>query len=92
MSEASKKKLSESRLGLKLSDEVRLKRNIKERETKLRNKSFAKSKPEDELYEKLKEIYGNDNVLRNYRDKQRYPFNCDFYIKSSDMFIECNYF
>lgn len=34
--------------------------------------------------------YGKDNVLYQYKDKERYPFYCDFYIKSEDLFIELN--
>lgn len=48
--------------------------------------SFKKSKPEDECYKLLKEKY--PDVIRQYRDKNRYPFNCDFYIPSKDLFIE----
>lgn len=53
---------------------------------------FNKSKVEDELYEKLCNEYGEENVMRQYRDEIRYPFNCDFYIKSEDKFIELNRF
>lgn len=34
-------------------------------------------------------IYGPDDVFRNYIDI-RYPYRCDFYIKSKDLFIELN--
>ena len=33
--------------------------------------------------------YGIDNVKRQYSDS-RYPFACDFYIPSEDLFIEFN--
>ena len=33
--------------------------------------------------------YGEDDVIRQYRD-DRYPFDCDFYIPSEDLFIEIN--
>jgi hypothetical protein len=62
----------------------------KEYETKKRNNSFNTSKPEEEYYIKLCEEYGKHNVLRQFRDS-RYPFNCDFYIKSEDLFIELHY-
>ena len=29
-------------------------------------------------------------MRRQYRDKIRYPFRCDFYIPSEDLFIEAN--
>lgn len=34
------------------------------------------------------EIFGCDNVIYQYRDELRYPFNCDFYVKNLDYFIE----
>lgn len=59
-------------------------------ETKRKNKSFNTSQPEEDLYEKLKLQYSEDDIVRQYRDS-RYPYNCDFYIKSEDLFIELNY-
>lgn len=53
------------------------------------NNSFKKSKDEEELYIKLCEQYGKENIIRQYSD-ERYPFNCDFYVKSEDLFIEVN--
>lgn len=53
------------------------------------NNTFNTSKPEEEYYEKLKSEYGEDNVIRYYSD-ERYPFVCDFYIPSEDLFIEYN--
>lgn len=57
--------------------------------TKARNKSFNISKAEDCYYLQLCEQYGKENILRQYKDP-RYPFNCDFYVKSQDLFIEFN--
>lgn len=54
------------------------------------NNSFNKSNPEEEYYNQLITLYGKDGVVRQYSDN-RYPFNCDFYIPSEDLFIECNY-
>ena len=51
------------------------------------NNSYGKSKEEDKCYELL--IIKFNDVKRQYRDK-RYPFNCDFYIPSLDLFIEYN--
>ena len=59
--------------------------------TKRQNRSFNKSKPEEDAFQKLTIAFGNSNVIRQYKC-DRYPFNCDFYIKSLDIFIECNYF
>ena len=62
----------------------------KQIETKKRAHSFKKSKKEDLYYNYLCNIYGSDDVVRQYSD-DRYPFSCDFYIKSKDLFIECNF-
>ena len=47
------------------------------------------SNEEKLTFNKLKEKYLD--VINQYRDKYRYPFNCDFYIPSLDLFIECQY-
>ena len=59
-------------------------------DTKRKNKSFNVSKQEELMYEQLVNEYGYDDVIRQYVDKERYPFPCDFYIKSQDLFIEYN--
>ena len=58
--------------------------------TKKKNGTFNTSKPEIELYEFLQYMYPNSVIIKGYRDNARYPFNCDFYIKSIDEFIELN--
>ena len=35
-------------------------------------------------------FFGEDDVIQEYEPNERYPFFCDFYIKSRDMFIEVN--
>lgn len=60
-------------------------------QTMVKNNSFAKSKPEDDMYLKLISHFGKSDVLRQYKD-DRYPFRCDFYVKSLDLFIELNAF
>lgn len=57
-------------------------------ETKRKNKTFNSSKQEDHLYQILTELYGKNDILRQYKDPERYPWSCDFYIKSLDLFIE----
>ena len=59
-------------------------------ETHRKNNSFNTSTAEDKYYIQLCEQYGEADVIRQYRDKQRYPFRADFYIKSLDLFIEVN--
>jgi len=56
--------------------------------TKKKNHSFKQSKPEDESYILLKEKH--PDIKRQYKSKL-YPFACDFYIPSLDLYIECNY-
>ena len=58
--------------------------------TRKKNNSFNTSKPENVLYESLLKDYSNKTILRNYKDKDRYPFYCDFYIVEDDLFIELN--
>lgn len=57
--------------------------------TKKEHNSFNCSKPEENFYLKLLEIFSKEDVFRQYTD-ERYPFACDFYIKSIDTFIELN--
>lgn len=58
-------------------------------ETMKRNKSYRHSAPEDASYELLIQKY--PDTIRQYFDKERYPFKADFYIPSLDLFIECHY-
>lgn len=46
------------------------------------------SQQENRIYEVLCKKYGKDNVERQYKDDERYPFYCDFYVKPLDLFIE----
>ena len=55
--------------------------------TKKKNKTFNTSKPEKELGAKLKELYSD--LKTQYKSKE-YPFACDFYIPSLDLYIEYN--
>ena len=58
-------------------------------ETKRKNRSFNISKREEMIYELLKNVYDESDIYRQYWD-ERYPYKCDFYIKSEDLFIEYN--
>lgn len=53
--------------------------------SKKRNGTLLVSKEENEIYSLLVQKF--PDVKRQYRD-QRYPFACDFYIPSQDLFIE----
>ena len=75
------------------SDIVKKKYNWKEitkkiYDTKHKNHTFNTSKSELESYDILKKKY--PEVIRQYKSA-KYPFACDFYIPSLDLYIECNY-
>ena len=59
-------------------------------ESKRKNSSFNISNPEKECYKLLCFVFGEENVKKQYNKDQRYPFLCDFYIKSKDLFVEYN--
>lgn len=59
----------------------------KQHETKKKNNSFKTSKIEKELEIKLKELFPD---LETQYKSELYPFNCDFYIPSLDLYIEYN--
>ena len=47
----------------------------------------SKSKYELKVFEILKNIFGEENVINQY-SSEKYPFHCDFYIKSINLYIE----
>lgn len=55
-----------------------------------KNGTCSSSKMEDQMYKELVEVFGKKAVKRNYNKDERYPFYCDFYIVSHDIFIELN--
>ena len=58
--------------------------------TMKKNKSFnRRSKSEIRCFELLKTKF--PDVEHSYYDKERYPFNCDMYVPSQDLFIECHF-
>lgn len=79
------------RKGIKLSKDVLEIKLTKEYITKKRNNSFNKSKPEQDFYTNLLKENINKTIYRQYKDNDRYPFYCDFYIKEDDLFIELNF-
>lgn len=58
--------------------------------TKRKNGTFNTSSQEDKIYDILQTKFNKTDIIRNYTES-RYPFCCDFYIKSLDLFIECNF-
>ena len=89
-SEETKKKMSEAKKGKKLSVEKLFQSRLKEYETKKKNSSYILSEWEKLYYEYLLTIYNKDDIIYQYRSEV-YPFVCDFYIKSEDLYIELNY-
>lgn len=63
--------------------------NRKKYLTHKKNNSFNDSKIEIETYNLLLTKF--NDVIHQYKDNERYPFSCDFYIPSLDLFIELNY-
>lgn len=57
--------------------------------TRKKNGTYATSKYEQVVYEALQCKYKKQDILCQYSD-ERYPYKCDFYIKSEDLFIEIN--
>ena len=49
-----------------------------------------KTKIESQIEQDLISKYGKNHVYYQYRDPQRYPFYCDFYVDTLDWFIEVN--
>jgi hypothetical protein len=58
---------------------------------KRENGTFNASKAEESLYEMLCDKFGQDDVIRQHISHE-YPFRCDFYITSRNMYIELNAF
>lgn len=58
--------------------------------TKLKNHTWSTSKPEKISEILLKEKFGEDNIYCQYKSDV-YPYRCDFYVKTLDLYIECNF-
>lgn len=54
------------------------------------NGTWRDSQPERDLHQLLIGHFGADDVKAQFRDPDRYPWACDFYIPSRDLFIELN--
>lgn len=57
--------------------------------TKKQNNTHNTSKPEDKVYNLLLTKFNKDDIIRHYKSRL-YPFNCDFYIKPLNLYIEYN--
>lgn len=58
-------------------------------ETQKKNNSFNKSTLEDKTYNIIKTKF--PDAIHHYTDDLRYQYECDIYIPSKDLFIECHY-
>ena len=58
-------------------------------ETLKRNNTYSSSEAEKYLGELLKQYFGDDDVLSQYKSEE-YPFRCDYYIRSRSLYIELN--
>lgn len=60
-------------------------------DTKKKNGTTNTSKIQQWFINQMIEIYGADDVKTEYKE-ERYPYHCDVYIPSKDLFIELNLF
>lgn len=58
-------------------------------ETKYKKWTINTSQVEKEYLKQLRKVYGYPDVMTQYRS-EKYPFRCDFYIRSLDLYIELN--
>ena len=61
----------------------------KKYQTRKKNNSFNDSDPEDKCYLRLLTKF--PDAIHHYSTDNRYPFECDYYIPSLDLFIECHF-
>lgn len=71
------------------TEEFIRRRQEKQYTTKKANKSFNKSKKEDELFEFLTNKF-NTIILRQKYDSLRFPFSVDFYFPRYELFVDFN--
>lgn len=55
--------------------------------SRIKNGTSKESNAENEFLNKLKLFIDPEDIQHHYSDN-RYPYDCDFYIKSKDLFIE----
>lgn len=63
---------------------------LNKNETNNKNLIINRSKQEENIFNLLLEKYDINDIIRQY-SSNLYPFKCDFYIKSLDLYIECNF-
>lgn len=90
LSDKTKAKISATKKGKRLTKEQLEIKISKQYITRKANNTFNTSQPENDLYKFLLEENKNKTIYRQYKDPERYPFYCDFYIVEDDLFIELN--
>ena len=85
-SEQTKEKNRQAHLGKKYSVSALAKRIA----TKRKNGTLNSSSDELQFEQALVKIFGQSGYIAQYSDL-RYPYKCDFYIPSFDLFIELNH-
>lgn len=85
--EAFKQKISNTKQAL--PNEEKKARAARGYETRRKNGTITTSSPEETTYEQLCKIFNTNDIVRQYKSKL-YPFHCDFYIKSLDLYLELN--
>lgn len=90
VSQETKEKISNAKSGKHLTKEKLAQKIYNTNKTYHKNGLYKnhKTKPEIFVENLLVDIFGKDNVLYSYVDKERYPYKCDFYVKPYDLFIE----
>lgn len=80
---------SKNHLELYKNPEFIKENQLKKYDTRKRNHTFNTSKYEELLFNKLKSKF--TDAIHHYSSDQRYPFECDFYVPSKDLFIELHF-
>lgn len=64
--------------------------SLKSWNTRKKNGTTNTSSFEQTVYKYLLDNFNKDDTFKDYNLDMRYPYHCDFYIKSLDLFIELN--
>ena len=88
-SEEIKEKIKQTNLERYGVDNPRKNKKVQEKvwESMKINGTCNTSKIEEDIYQWLISEFSKDDIIRQYKE-ERYPWHCDFYIKSLDLFIE----
>lgn len=62
----------------------------KRQQTLKEHGTFNASEPEEQVYKELVNKFGKQDIIRQYKNNE-YPYNCDFYVVSLNLYIECHF-